>query len=262
MRGPLGDAGRRRSAAPAGGGCGGRRRRAEEAGVRPGQAHAVEALDRRGTSSRNAYCGLSATWATVCTSPKAMWRRWASWNSSPESLVRQKRLIAFITRGIWPMASSSVSFDSSAPSGSPSSAIHSNSSAGLRDGRDVARRPSWRWPRRRRRASAANPGAAPAAGWAAGRGTTTGRTGSRSTTSSPRAATGRRAGRARSHGPTYTPASPQMHAMSRAEVEVLAAPRAHGLVRRTRDAEHAAHGAGHEIAGLPVGPWAGAAERA
>ncbi len=87
---------------------------------------------------RNSYCGFVATWATVCTSPNAMCRRWASLNSSPESLVRAKRRIAFITRGISASASSMDIVASSAPSGSPSSAIHSNSDAGCGTGRDVA----------------------------------------------------------------------------------------------------------------------------
>ena len=83
---------------------------------------------------RNSYCGLAATWDTVCTSPKAMCRRCASRNNSPESFVRAKRRMAFITRGIWASASSMVSLASSAPSGSPSSAIHSNSAAGCGTG--------------------------------------------------------------------------------------------------------------------------------
>ena len=83
---------------------------------------------------RNSYCGLAATWATVWTSPKAMCRRWASRNSSPESFVRANRPMAFITRGISASASSMVILASSAPSGSPSSAIHSNSAAGCGTG--------------------------------------------------------------------------------------------------------------------------------
>ena len=200
----------------------------------PGMRTAVGARRRCGTMPRNAYCGFVATWATVCTSPKAMCRRWASWNSSPESLVRANRRIAFITRGMSASASSIDIFDSSSPSGSPSSAIHSNSGVGcgtgamlhgpgLAVGHDVGAR-----------ASAAIPGAARAGGSAAGRGTTTGRTGSRPTTVITSCSDRSTSAPWPVSRAACTPASPQMQAISEPNVEVLAAPRADRLLRRAR----------------------------
>ena len=75
-----------RSSTEAGGGCCGPEgvpwKRANGPGMRTSSAPSTARNE-----PRNSYCGLSTTWATVCTSPNAMWRRWASRNSSPESLV-------------------------------------------------------------------------------------------------------------------------------------------------------------------------------
>ena len=120
----VGDVGRRRRRRLRAAGTGWRRIGRTGPGIR--------ALGKPSTARnvpRWAYWGLAATWATVCTSPKATWRRWASWNSSPESFVAANRRMAFITRGIWANDSSGAIAASAAPSASPSSAIHSNSGA-------------------------------------------------------------------------------------------------------------------------------------
>ena len=57
-------------------------------------------------SWRNSNCGLAATWAVPCTSPKAMWRFWASPNSSPASMVVAKARMAAIRSGMRPSRSS------------------------------------------------------------------------------------------------------------------------------------------------------------
>ena len=209
---------------------------------------------------RNSYCGLAATWATVCTSPNAMCRRCASRNSSPESFVSANRRIAFITRGISASASSIVILASSAPSGSPSSAIHSNSGAGCGTGRDVARavlgvghdvgaEPVQRALAQRPLRDRQQVGEPPLEEQVLDR-----RRHDLVQREVDEAALAGLAG-----GVHAGEAADARH--QRAERQVLATPRADGLVGRARDAEHAAQRAGDEIARLPVGARPGAAER-
>ena len=135
----------------------------------------------------------------------------------------------------------SVSLASSAPSGSPSSAIHSNSGAGcgtgamlhgagLGVGHDVGAEPVQRPLAQRPLRERQQVGEPPLEEQVLDR------RGhhlvQRQVDDAARAPVSRAA---------YTPARPQMHAMSEPNVQVLATPRADGLVGRARDAEHAAH---------------------
>ena len=189
-----------------------------------------------------------------------MWRRWASRNSSPESLVRQKRRIAFITRGISASASSIDIFDSSAPSAIALLGHPLEQQRRLRDRRDVARavlgvghdvgaepvqRALAQRPLRDRQQVREPPLEEQVL--------------DRRRHDLVQREVDERAG-AGLAGLVHA-GEPADARHQRAEREVLATPGADGLVGRPGDAEHAGHGPGDEVAGLPAGARTGAPER-